>query len=108
MRLPKFTAEAALYKSNRHFASKARATLSGAGLHPQGTLPLPPINWCAVMGSLCNQIVQSGGSDPHAWCTWYYANCMDPTGSGSGSGCPTGCWQDLRGACVCHVGPQQR
>ncbi len=92
MRLPGFTAGAALYVSDcPYYVHTADSFAGGArllpqnGSYPPGTVYEDPCvrayNICLYYGAL-NQY------DPTGWCDWWHANCLPPappfTGGGGG------------------------
>jgi hypothetical protein len=85
MRLPEFTAGAALYRSGWRYYRVGTGVTTGAVVLPQQQQQLPTS--CALLYALCNSGPESGNE----YCTTYYQNCLifppQPPGPGGAQFC---------------------
>jgi hypothetical protein len=116
MRLPGYTAAAALYDSKYHYVARGDARPGSAMLSRITTAQsiwIDPTSQCQTAQSLCIENSQGSGYDPSGWCDFYERYCIvappPPSGpGGSGGFCPAcidhivnGCCCDVDGNCCC-------
>jgi hypothetical protein len=96
MRLPEFTAGAALYRSRwYYYLVGTRATTGAAVLSQQLPISTPSQHflYCELLNSLCN----SGPASGNQYCTEYFQNCLTTSNQGGDSG---------GGSITCTFGPK--
>lgn len=95
MRLPGFTAGAALYDLDCAYYVGRVGAFAGAAVLPQDVPgsggPVFEETECAQALAICNGDALRYHWDAHGWCDWYERNCIfggPPGGGSSGGGTP--------------------